>query len=184
MRSMTPSATKMTYDQYCLLPEDGKQYEVIDGELFMTPAPKPRHQRIVLRLAEELSRFVRENSKGEVFVAPVDVILDQHTVLEPDVLFIRQQRLEIVKEEAIEGAPDLVVEVLSPTTFYKDLRKKMTAYSQFGVQEYWIVDPEPQTIEIYTRREDKLPLAQKFSSVETVESALLSGLRLAVNSVF
>ena len=184
MRSMTPATTKMTYEQYCLLPEDGKQYEVIDGELFMTPAPKPRHQRIVLRLAEELSRFVRENSKGEVFVSPVDVILDQHTVLEPDVLFIRQQRQEIVKEEAIEGAPDLVVEVLSPSTFYKDLRKKMTAYSQFGVQEYWIVDPETQTIEIYTRRADKLELAQKFAAGETVESALLPGLRLAVKDVF
>ena len=184
MRSMTPATTKMTYEQYCLLPEDGKQYEVIDGELFMTPAPKPRHQRIVLRLAEELSRFVRENSLGEVFVAPVDVILDQYTVLEPDVLFISAARLSIVKEEAIEGAPDLVVEVLSPSTFYKDLRKKMTAYSQFGVQEYWIVDPETQTIEIYARRDDKLQLARKFSSGETVASALRPGLRLAVKDVF
>jgi Uma2 family endonuclease len=184
MRSMSQAATKMTYDQYCLLPDDGKQYEVIDGELFMTPAPKPRHQKIVVRLTEELSRFVREKKLGQVFVAPVDVLLDQHTVLEPDVLFIRQQRLEIVKEEAIEGAPDLVVEVLSPSTFYKDLRKKMTAYSQFGVQEYWIVDPEMQTIEIYTRRDDKLQLAQKFSSGQAVESALLPGLRLAVKDVF
>ena len=184
MKSMTHAATKMTYDQYCLLPEDGKQYEVIDGELFMTPAPKPRHQRIVLRLAEELSRFVRENSLGEVFVAPVDVILDQHTVLEPDVLFISTARASIVKEDAIEGAPDLVVEVLSLSTFYKDLRKKMTAYSQFGVQEYWIVDPETQSIEVYARRDEKLQLAQKFSSGETVESALLPGVQLAVNDVF
>ena len=181
---MSQAATKMTYDQYCLLPDDGKQYEVIDGELFMTPAPKPRHQKIVLRLAEELSRFVRENSLGEVFVAPVDVLLDQHTVLEPDVLFISTARVSIVKEDAIEGPPDLVVEVLSPSTFYKDLRKKMTAYSQFGVQEYWVVDPETQTIEVYTRRDDKLQLAQKFSSGEAVESALLPGLRLAVNNVF
>ena len=174
----------MTYDQYCLLPEDGKQYEVIDGELFMTPAPRTRHQKIVVRLTEELSRFVRENRRGEVFVAPTDVLLDRHTIVQPDVLFIRQQRLEIVGEEAIEGAPDLVVEVLSPSTFYKDLRKKMTAYSQFGVQEYWIVDPETETIEIYARRDDKLQLAQKFSSGDAVESALLPGLRLAVKDVF
>lgn len=174
----------MTYAQYCLLPEDGKQYEVIDGELFMTPAPKPKHQEIVVRLTEELSRFVRENSLGKVSVAPVAVLLDQHTVLEPDVLFIRQQRLEIVKEQAIEGAPDLVVEVLSPSTFYKDLRKKMTAHSQFGVQEYWIVDPETQTIEIYARRDDKLQLARNFSSGDAVESAHLPGFRLAVKDVF
>jgi Uma2 family endonuclease len=184
MKDMTQAATKMTYEQYCLLPEDGKQYELIDGELFMTPAPRPKHQRIVVRLTEELSRFVRENSLGEVFVAPVDVLMDRHTVLQPDVLFISAARQSIVGEEAIEGAPDLVVEVLSPSTFYKDLRKKMTAYSQFGVQEYWIVDPETQTIELYARRDNKLQLAQKFSSEETLESALFLGLRLAVNDVF
>ena len=184
MRNMTQAATKMTYDQYCLLPEDGKQYELIDGELFMTPAPKPKHQRIVLRLAEELSAYVKKNGLGEVFVSPVDVLMDRHTVLQPDVLFISSARAGIVKEEAIEGAPDLVVEVLSPSTFYKDLRKKMMAYSQFGVQEYWIVDSETQTIELYGRRDDKLQLAQKFSSGDAVESALLPGLRLAVKDVF
>ena len=174
----------MTYEQYCLLPDDGKRYEVIDGELFMTPAPKPHHQKIVLRLARKLGDFVADNNLGEVFVAPVDVLLDRHTVVQPDVLFISAARLSIIGEEAIEGAPDLVVEVLSPSTFYKDLRKKMTAYSQFGVQEYWIVDPETQTIEIYARHDDKLQLAQKFSSGEAVESALLPGLQLAVNNVF
>lgn len=174
----------MTYDQYCLLPEDGKQYEVIDGELFMTPAPKPRHQMIVLRLAEELSGHARKNSLGKVFIAPVDVLMDRHTVVQPDALFISQPRLAIVGEEAIEGAPDLVVEVLSPSTFYKDLRKKMPAYSQFGVQEYWIVDPETQSIERHARRDDKLQLAQKFSSGETLESVLLPGLQLPVSDVF
>jgi Uma2 family endonuclease len=114
----------------------------------------------------------------------VDVLLEEHTFLQPDVLFISNERLGIVKEEAIEGPPDLVVEVLSPSTFYKDLRKKMAAYAQFGVLEYWIVDPEMQTVEIYTRQESKLQLAQKFSSVETLESALLPGFHLAINDVF
>jgi Uma2 family endonuclease len=181
---MSQAATKMTYEQYCLLPADGKQYEVIDGELFMTPAPRTRHQKIVVRLTEELSRFVRENGLGEVFVAPTDVLLEPHTVVQPDVLFIRKERLAIVKEDAIEGAPDLVVEVLSPSTFYKDLRKKMTAYAQFGVQEYWIVDPETESIEICARRDEKLQLVRRFSSGESVESALLPGFRLAVKDVF
>ena len=184
MRNMTQAATKMTYDQYCLLPEDGKQCEVIDGELFVTPAPKPKHQEIVVRLTTELDGFVRKNGLGKVFVAPVDIIFDQNTVVQPDVLFISGARLGIVQEKAIEGAPDLVVEVLSPSTFYKDLRKKMTAYSQFGVQEYWIVDPETQTIELYVRRDDKLQLAQKFSSGETLTSGLLLGFQLAVKDVF
>jgi Uma2 family endonuclease len=180
---MSQAATKMTYEQYCLLPEDGKQYEVIDGELFVTPAPRPKHQEIVLRIAEELSAFARKNRLGKVFVAPVDVLLDRHTVLQPDVLFISAARLSIVGEDAIEGAPDLVVEVLSPSTFYKDLRKKMTAYAQFGVQEYWIVDAETQTIELYARRDDKLELARKFSSREVLQSALLPAFRLAVQDV-
>lgn len=183
MRNMAQAATKMTYEQYCLLPEDGKQYEVIDGELFMTPAPKPKHQEIVLRIAEELSRFVRQSDWGKVFIAPIDVLLEPHTVLQPDVLFIRKERLAIVKEEVIEGAPDLVAEVLSPSTFYKDLRKKMWAYSEFGVQEYWIVDPETRSIESYTRRDQKLQLAQKFSPGESFESALLPGFQLAINDV-
>ena len=184
MKTMSQSATKMTYEQYCLLPADGKQYEVIDGELFMTPAPRPRHQKIVLRLAEELSRFVRDNTLGEVFISPIDVLLEPHTIVQPDVLFIQAARLSIVGDDAIEGAPDLVVEVLSPSTFYKDLRKKMTAYSQFGVQEYWIVDPETETVEVYARREEKLQIVRKFSRIESVESALLPGLRLAVKEVF
>lgn len=184
MSGMSKTASKMTYLQYCLLPEDGKQYEVIDGELFMTPAPKPKHQEIVLRLARKLSDFVEKTNLGKVFISPIDVLLEEHTVLQPDVLFIRSERLAIVKEEAIEGAPDLAVEVLSPSTFYKDLRKKMSAYSQFGVQEYWIVDPETETIEIYARQGDKLEPARKFSTGENVESALLPGLKLAVKEVF
>jgi len=181
---MSQAATKMTYEQYCLLPNDGKQYEVIDGELFMTPAPRPRHQRIVLELAKKLSDFVVANKLGEVFISPIDVLLDRHTIVQPDVLFISSARLSIVREDAIEGAPDLAVEVLSPSTFYKDLRKKMTAYAQFGVQEYWIVDPETSTVETYVRRGEKLELARKFSSGESVESVRLPGWRLAVSDLF
>ena len=161
---MKPAAAKMTYDQYCLLPEDGKQHELIDGELFVTPAPTPRHQRILGKLYSQLSAYVETNSLGEVYVAPVDIVLDKHTVVQPDVLFISQGRLGIVREKAIAEAPDLVVEILSPSTFYKDLRRKMAAYSQFGVQEYWIVDPEKQTIELYGRTGLELQLIRLFSS--------------------
>ena len=181
---MKQTATKMTYDQYCLLPEDRNRYELIDGELFVTPAPTPKHQKIVGALFVQLSSYVSQNSLGEVYVAPVDVLLDQYTVIQPDVLFIRRKRLGIVKEGAIEAAPDLVVEVLSPSSFYKDLRRKMAAYAQFGVQEYWIVDPETQTIELYQRVGEGLQLARKFTSQETFESPLLVGFQLAVGSIF
>jgi len=181
---MKPAATKMTYDQYCLLPDDGMQYEVIDGELFATPAPTPKHQDIVGKLYARLLAFVEANKLGKVYVAPVDILLEEHTVVQPDILFIRQERLSIIGEKKVDAAPDLAVEVLSPTTFYKDLRKKMAAYSQFGVQEYWIVDPEKESIEVHTRGSKGLQLSQSFSSEETLKSALLPGFQLRLNSIF
>ena len=180
----TKMTTKMTYAQYCLLPEDRNRYELIDGELFVTPAPTPKHQEIVGALFLRLSAYVQQSSFGRVYIAPVDVLLDQYTVIQPDVLFIRRERLGIIKEGAIEAAPDLVVEVLSPSSFYKDLRRKMAAYAQFGVHEYWIVDPETETIELYQRAGEVLQLARKFSSNETLQSPLLEGFQLPVSSIF
>lgn len=184
MGLMKPTAAKMTYDQYCLLPEDGNQYELFDGELVMTPSPSRQHQKIVLCLARLLAEHVEKKALGEVYVSPLDTIFDQYTVLQPDILFVSKERLAEVGRERIEGAPDLVVEVLSPTTFHKDLRRKMGVYSQFGVKEYWIVDPEMQTIELYTQVGEGLQLTQRFSSAETFESQLLSGFRIVVGSIF
>ena len=181
---MKPVATKMTYDQYCLLPEDRNRYELFDGELVMTPSPTAQHQRIVLRLASELDSYVKTNGLGEGFVAPLDTIFDQYTVMQPDILYVSRERVPLVVKERIEGAPDLVVEVLSPSTFYIDLRRKMAVYAQFGVQEYWIVDPETQTIELYGRVGEELQLARRFSSNATFESPLLPGFRLAVSGIF
>ena len=181
---MKSAATKMTYDQYCLLPDDGKQYEVIDGELFVTPAPTPKHQEIAGELYALLSAYVKANALGKVYIAPVDILLEEHTVVQPDILFIRQERLSIVGEKKVDAAPDLVVEVLSPSTFYKDLRKKMAAYSQFGVQEYWIVDPERESIEVHARGGKGLQLTRSFSLQETLESALRPGFELRVQSIF
>lgn len=181
---MKPAATKINYDQYCLLPEDGNQYELFDGELVMTPSPSTRHQQIVGRLFAQLMAYVQANSLGEVFLAPLDTIFDQYTVLQPDILFVSRERVAEVVKERIEGAPDLVVEVLSPSTFYKDLRRKMAVYSQFGVREYWIVDPEKLTIELYQRSGEVLQLARHFASQETFQSPLFPGLQLAVSSIF
>ena len=181
---MKSAATKMNYDQLCLLPEDRNRYELFDGELVMTPSPAARHQEIVGKLHVLLAIYVQNNSLGKVYVAPLDAIFDPYNVLQPDILYVSRERVPEIVKERIQGAPDVVVEVLSPSTFYNDLRRKMTVYSQFGVQEYWIVDPEMQTIELYTRQGDKLRSATKFSSGETFESPLLPGFRLAVNSIF
>jgi Uma2 family endonuclease len=182
---MKSSAAKMSYDLYRLLPDDGKRYELIDGELIMmTPAPTPQHQRILKQLGFQLSAFVETNGLGEVFIAPVDIVLEDHTVVEPDILFVSRERRGIVGEEAIHGAPDVVVEILSPSSFYHDLRRKMGLYSQFGVQEYWIVDPEKQAIDLYVRAGNELKLTRQFASHETFESPLLGEFRLAVSAIF
>lgn len=174
----------MTYDQYCLLPEDRNQYELFNGELVVTPSPTREHQGIVLRLARLLADYVERESLGEVYVSPLDIIFDPYTVLQPDIFFVRKERLAEVERERIEGVPDLVVEILSPTTFHKDLRRKMKVYSQFGVQEYWIVDPETRTIELHCQGKEGLQLAGRFSAGETLESQLLSGFRVKAISIF
>ncbi len=181
---MKSSATKMTYDQYRLLPDDGKRYELIDGELLIIPTPSPRHQRILGELFFQLSPYVEENGLGEAFLSPLDVVFEEHLVLEPDILFVSREKTNIVGEEAIHVAPDLVVEILSPSSFYHDLRRKMRLYAQFDVQAYWIVDPEKQTLDLYGRAGKELQLVRQFASHETFESPLLPGFRLAVSSIF
>ena len=178
------SATKMNYDTYCLLPEDGYQYEVFDGELVMTPAPIPKHQEMVLKIARALDEFVEKNKLGKVYVAPVDIVFDQHTILQPDVLFIRESRLHIVQEEAIEGAPDLAVEVLSRSTMRKDRVRKLATYSEFGVNEYWIVDRMNQRIDLYERVDEELRLSRTYVPGDILESPLLPGLQLPVARIF
>ncbi len=181
---MKATIHKMTYDEYCLLPEDRNQYELFDGELVMTPSPSREHQKIVLRFARFLADHVEKESLGEVYISPLDAIFDPYTVLQPDILFVSKERLAEVEKERIEGTPDIVVEVLSPSTFHKDLRRKMTVYSRFRVQEYWIVDPEMNTIELYCQGKEGLELARRFSAEETFQSRLLSGFRIAVSSIF
>jgi len=184
MDTMRTVASKMNYDKYCLLPEDGYQYEVFDGELVMTPAPTPKHQEIIVRLTRALDEFVEKNQLGKVYVAPVDILFDPYTILQPDVLFVSEARLHIVQEDAIAGAPDLAVEVLSKSTLRKDRVRKLATYSEFGVREYWIVDPVKQTIELYERVGEELRLSNAFSSSDTLESPLLPGFQLPVRRIF
>lgn len=130
------------------VPEDGKSYELVKGALLVSPSPKPKHQLVVLNCAEFLRKF-KHQGYGEVYTAPLDVVLDDHNVVEPDVLFIRTERLHIVTDDNVVGAPDLVVEVVSPRTAARDRGIKAHLYAQFGVGEYWILDPESETLVSY-----------------------------------
>ena len=136
-----PVDIRLTYEDFCCLPNDGKRYEIIDGELFVTPSPFRPHQRVVTRLTRYLSTFVEENELGEVFVAPFDVVFSRFDVVEPDLLYVSKGRLSVLTEKNVQGAPDLVVEVLSPSTAETDRTIKLKLYARYGVQEHWIIDP-------------------------------------------
>ncbi len=149
---------RWTYAEFTGLPESGStRHEVIDDELYVTPSPSVRHQRLVKRLVVALSRFVDEHEFGEVFVSPLDVLFGEGDYMEPDVLFVRTERAEIVTERGIEGAPDLTVEVLSPSTAERDRGVKLERFRHFGVPEYWIVDPDEQTVEVW-RSDEAAPV--------------------------
>lgn len=148
MARMATATKKLTYADYARLPDDGCRHEIIEGEEFVTPAPSTDHQSTVLNIASLLRAHVRERKLGRVFVSPTDVLLSRHNIVEPDVLFVSKRRASIVTTENIKGAPDLVVEVLSPSTASIDRVKKANVYERDGVREYWIVDPTEQTVEI------------------------------------
>ena len=144
-----PTRALLTYSDYAALPDDGRRYELHHGELSVTPAPGTRHQRAIVFLITLLNEHVRSRGLGEVFVAPTDCILSDVTVVQPDVLYIAADRLTIISERGIEGAPTLVVEVLSPSTAQLDRGRNMKLYAEHGVLYYWIVDPESRSIEAY-----------------------------------
>ncbi len=142
-----PATSRVTYDDYLLLPED-RRYELIDGGLLMTPAPQTYHQLILRNLEYLLHGFVSSRSLGEIYFAPCDVVLSDFDVVQPDLLFVSAERRSIIGESAIVGAPDLVVEILSPSTATRDRVLKPKLYARAGVQELWLVDPAERSIEV------------------------------------
>ncbi len=182
-----PSQTKTRWTAARYLkwsrPDDGNLYEVLDGELIMAAAPILRHQKILFRIAKEIDTFVVAKKLGEIYVAPVDVVIGDD-VVEPDIIFVSKERKSILKDERIVGAPDLVVEVLSLSTSARDLRYKWDLYARSGVREYWVVNPEAETVEVLTLVND---LYQRHTLGEkdgTATSKVLEGLSVTMKNVF
>jgi len=182
---ITPVArkAKLTYKDYLKTPDD-KRYELIEGELIMTPSPVTYHQWVSKNILYELERFVREKKTGRVFDAPYDVCLNNDNVLQPDILYISRERFKIIGEKNVKGAPDLVVEILSESTAYIDLIKKKKLYAKHGVREYWIVDPGEKSIEVYSLVDKDFVLSSSFSISDDLESPILTGLNIELASVF
>lgn len=174
---------RYTYEDYCRLPE-GAPYQLIGGKLVMTPSPTPYHQMVSMKLELQMATYVLEKGLGIVLHAPLDVYLDETETYQPDIIFISNERLNIIEEKCIKGAPDLVVEILSPNTGYYDLRSKYKVYEKKGVQEYWIVDPQVKSIQIFRLQEGKFVLDQEVEEQGVVKSRVIPGLEIRLESIF
>jgi Uma2 family endonuclease len=177
---------KLAYDDYILWPEDGKRHEILDGEHYVTPAPSFGHQGISLNLSLRLGTFVRERGLGFLRYAPLDVILSAHDVVQPDLLFISNERRGILSEANVQGAPDLVIEILSESTRRRDETLKLARYEGAGVLECWLVDPKRRTVRIFRRSEAGFLAVRELSAAagDLLASALFPGLEMPVSEIF
>ena len=174
---------KLTYADYAKTPED-ERWELIAGELIMAPSPKEAHQTTQGYLGAPMLLFVRENDLGKVYFAPFDVVLSETDTVQPDLLFIAKDRLHIVTEDNVQGAPDLVVEIRSPSTARYDWTTKRELYARHGVKEYWLVDPEAATVAVLLLDGGELKVAGVYGEKDTLTSAVISGFNIALADVF
>lgn len=181
---MATAVRPLTYDDLDLIPQDreGDRHEIIDGVLVVTPSPIPLHQIASGKLHVRFETFVEPRRLGRVIAAPIDVVFAPRQVAVPDLVFVRQDRLHIIGPKAIEGAPDLIVEILSPSTRGRDRGKKMRLYARFGVREYWILDPVARTIAVHLLRGEEYELVPNEDGV--VRSTVLAGLNIDVAAFF
>jgi Uma2 family endonuclease len=178
---------KLTYDDFLQFPEDGKRHELIDGEHYVTPTPIRKHQAIATNLSALIWGYLQKHPIGRVIGSPLDVIFSDFDVVEPDVLYISSQRMsEIETSPWIKGAPNLVVEIGSPSTRKRDETIKRRLYERFGVDEYWVIDPELDTIKVYRRANDRYQRTTELTleSGDVLTTPLLPGLDLRLAKIF
>jgi len=178
-----PVDIRLTYEDYCLLPNDGKRYEIIEGELFVTPSPSFLYQTIVTSLTSYLYSFLKDHPLGRVFVSPFDVVFSQFDVVEPDILYVSKARASVLTEKNVQGSPDLVVEVLSQSTAKIDRTTKLKLYARFGVEEYWIIDLEGPSAEVYRRTMGSLDMAEKLAAKDSISSPLFPRFNLPLQKL-
>ncbi len=180
---IAPPTIKRTYADYCRTPDD-ERYELLDGELVMVPAPSTGHQRIDTRLGALLHVFVNEKDLGEVFHAPFDVVLSETDVVQPDLLFISNERAYIITPANARGAPDLVVEILSPSTATRDRTRKRALYARYGVREYWLVDPDTRTVTVLLLDDGAFAEVARYGAGQTLTSPTLAGFTANLDDIF
>ena len=177
---------KLTYDDFVLFPDDGKRHELIDGEHYVTPSPNLKHQAVLRNLLTTIASFLRTHRIGNVYGAPLDVVFSHFDVVEPDLLYVSEARRHVRTSKNIQGAPDLVVEIGSPSTRQRDERLKHQLYERFRVTEYWVVDPEIDVVRVFRLMDGKYPRAHELSLVrgDILTTSLLPGLELSLSEIF
>lgn len=180
-------AHKLSYDDFLLFPDDGKRHELIDGEHYVTPSPNTRHQRILGRLHLMIGNWLEAHPVGQLFLAPFDVVFTHFDVVEPDLLYMSNDRASaILTEKHVTGAPEIVIEIASRGTRKRDESIKKRLYERSDVAEYWVVDPEVDVIRVYTRGEGGYGRARELSAEagDVLTTALLPGLEIPLARVF
>lgn len=183
LENVLPAKDIYTAEDYLKLPQ-GAPYQLIGGKLIMNPSPVPYHQEISRKLSREIGNFVDENDMGTLYYAPLDIILGEQDVYQPDIVFISNENANIIGDKNIQGVPDMVIEILSPETAYYDLREKFKVFEQSGVKEYWIVDPGLNKIEIYENIDKKFKIYSEAEAGGVVTSKMLDGLSISLTVVF
>ena len=182
--SIAPGKIVLTYDDYRLLPNDRNRYEILDGELSVTPAPATKHQIALGNLYRILSIHVFANQTGRLLLAPTDLILAATTVVQPDLIFIDRNRSRVVTERGVEGAPTLVVEILSPTTHRTDRQTKAQLYAKYGVPHYWLIDPDQHVLEAYEITGEQYNLVTKAQNTDLFTPSVFPGLSIQISDLW
>jgi len=175
---------KLTFEQFRELPSDGKRYELVYGEVHVTPATATRHQFALQNLYESLGPYVHKDRVGEVRLVPLDMRLGEETVLQPDLIFISNARAGIIQEDWIAGSPDLAVEVLSPSTAGHDRATKLPIYAEARVPEVWFLDPKAKTVEVLTLQGVKYLVEAMYAGHHLLTSKLFPGWQLSLDDLF
>ena len=189
MRSPAARADmRLTYDDFVLFPDDGKRHEIIDGEHVVTPSPNVRHQVLVGRLFYDLEHYFRAHPQtGQVFAAPLDVLLSPYDIVEPDLLVVTGDQTGILTEKNVQGPPALVIEVLSKSTRKRDAQTKRRLFERTGVREYWLVDPELDAVQVFRPTlEGRLARAVELTAEDgdVLTTPLLPGCQIDLRELF
>jgi Uma2 family endonuclease len=181
MKAVQP---RLTYPELRMMPDDGKRYELIDGQVFVAPSASEKHQRILMNLLASIHVHAKAHGLGKVYAAPFDVVFGEKTALQPDILFVSSARRGIIGPEYVLGAPDLVVEILSPYRVPYDRVTKFEQYAQNGVGEYWIIDPVAENVDVFRLEGSRYDPVGSVTGDQALETPLLPGWKMVVRDLF